>query len=57
MDKDGWAAVGGGVGDAVAVELLETASLAGGAVAFDTFTECFCHGVFLLAWGCHQWSD
>ena len=38
MDKDGWAAVGGGVGDAVAVESLETLSLAGGAVAFDTST-------------------
>ena len=36
--------VGGGVGDAVAVELLETLSLAGGAVAFDAFAECLRHG-------------
>ena len=36
--------VGGAVGNAVTVELLETLSVAGGAVAFDTVTECLRHG-------------
>ena len=36
--------VGGAVGNAVTVELLETFSVAGRAVAFDTFTGCLRHG-------------
>ena len=39
--------VGGAVGDAVAVELLETLSLAGGAILFCTFAGGFCHDVSL----------